>query len=227
MKNKIAIVLPTRNRPKDLYLFAKSWENTTEGFSDVFIQTDKDDNTDYHFLKKYPFIHLIGESKPFLHIVNSLATLAVKLQYKYIGFMEDDCCFVDSWEKPFIQKLDELKEQKGYGIVWGNDNINKNSIVGLPFMTSNFVKNLGYMVHPSLHYLWGDYYWKEVGQALDCLYYFPDILIEHRHYSTGKRDKCEISNKVDLEGQKDYERYKFFKENYFNEDVKRLKECIM
>ncbi len=223
---KIAILIPTRERPKDLYLFAESWKNTTEGFSDVFIQTDRDDPTDYHFIKKYPFVHIVGNSKPFLHILNDLATLSTKLNYEYVGFMEDDCCFIDPWEKRFIQKLDELKKEKGYGIVWGNDNINKESIVGLPFMTSNFVKNLGYMVHPILEYLWGDYYWKEVGQEMNCLHYFPDILIEHRHYSTGKREKCKISENVDLEGRKDYHRYIEFKNNYFNQDIQILREKI-
>ena len=219
---KIAILIPTRERPADLKLFLDSWVKYTEGLSDLWIQVDKDDPTDYHFVKKYNCIKLVGDREPFLHILNGLAKISSK-QYDYVGFMEDDCCFTQLWEKIFIDKLDEIKKEKGYGIVWGNDNINKENIVGLPFMTSNIVKTLGYMSPPELEFLWADYFWKHLGQALDCLHYFPDILIEHRHYSTGKREKCKISEIVDKKGEKDYYNYMKYQNQGFENDVKKLK----
>lgn len=223
MQDKIAILIPTRERPDDLKLFAESWQKYSEGLSDVIIGIDEDDPTDYSFLSEYPFKIVKTVKKPFLYLLNELAVEASK-EYKYVGFMEDDCCFTQLWESQFIEKLNEISSQKQYAIVWGNDNINKDSIVGLPFMTSNIVQKLGYMSPPEIKFLFGDHYWKHLGGALDCLYYFPDILIEHRHFSTGKRPKCKISNEIENGCVNDPQGFHNYINGNFRRDLQKLAE---
>jgi hypothetical protein len=222
---KIAILLPTRERPKDFKLCADSWVKYTEGFSDVIVRTDYDDSSVDAMCDEYGFIHEKGERKPFLQILNDLALKYI--EYDYIAFLEDDCVFMDKWESTFINKLDELKADKGFGIVWCNDNINKDALVGLPTMTSSIIKALGYMTPPEINYLWADYFWLHIGGALNCLHYFPDLMIEHRHYSTGKRELCKISVAVDTNARSDAAGYDRYRNTYrFQEDVKKCLDYV-
>jgi hypothetical protein len=130
-QDKILIILPTKNRLKDFEIFAESWVKTTEGKSDVLVAIDFDDTTYDGIKEKYPFIYENVNPGNVLKILNEVSIKYSK-KYKYISFMEDDCNFVtEHWETIFINKLNEIGD---YGIVWGNDLINKDYIVGLPFL---------------------------------------------------------------------------------------------
>ena len=219
---KIAILIPTRERLEDFKIFAESWKNTTEGYSDVIVRIDDDDLTYEEIKKEYPeFVYEYGERKPFLDLLNDSA-IKYSETYNYIGFMEDDCNFnTQGWERIFINKLMELGDN---GIVWGNDLVNGEYIVGLPFMNSKIIKKLGYMCPPEIKYLWADHFWKDIGEALGSLYYFPDVIIEHRHYSKGKRQKDAISIEVDSNGLNDCNAYNgVYLKNNFIRDVELLK----
>lgn len=221
---KIIILLPTRERLEDFIIFAESWKNTTEGKSDVVVRIDSDDKTYEEIKLKYPeFIYEYGDRKPFLDLLNDLA-LDYAEKYDYVGFMEDDCNFnTQGWETIFINKLMELGDS---GIVWGNDLINTHHIVGLPFMNSKIIKKLGYMCPPEIKYLWADHFWKNIGVAMNSLCYFPDVIIEHRHYSTGKREKDNISDIVDAVGSEDYHNFNHnYMVNRFGSDIQKLRNA--
>jgi len=221
-QDKILIILPTKNRLEDFKIFAESWVKTTEGKSDVLVVINFDDNTYDDIKEKYPFIYERVNPGSVLEILNQMSVKYSK-EYKYISFMEDDCNFVtEKWETSFIDKLKEIGD---YGIVWGDDLINRDYIVGLPFMDSKIIDVLGYMSPPEIKYLWVDHFWKKLGMDLGTLFYFSNIIVEHRHYSTGKRKKDEISVVVDSNGLSDMESYKnvYLKERY-DLDLKKLKD---
>lgn len=219
MKNKILIILPTKNRLEDFKIFANSWKNTTEGFSDVVVGIDLEDITYDEVKGDYPFIYEKVNEKTPLSIVNSLAVKYCN-EYDYLCFMEDDCNFnTVGWESIFISKLNELGDN---GIVWGNDLINGISLVGLPFMNSKIVQKLGYMSPPEVNYLWADHFWITLGRALNSLYYFPEVIVEHRHYSTGKRIKDNISEIIDRGGAAEQNKFQIYLANRFHEDLRKL-----
>lgn len=222
-KDKILIILPTKQRIDDFKIFAKSWIDTTEGKSDVLVAIDNDDDTYDNIFDDYPFIFERVNPNPFIVILNGLAIKYCQ-EYKYIAFMEDDCNFVTpGWETAFISKLQEIGD---YGIVWGNDLINKNYIVGLPFMDSKIIEVLGYMAPPEIKYLWVDHFWKKLGEDLNTLHYFPNIIVEHRHYITGKRQKDNISNIVDSFGITDRDAYQGnYLINRYQSDLNKLKNA--
>jgi hypothetical protein len=142
-------------------------------------------------------------------------------KYPYVGFMEDDCAFVsNNWESTFIDKLTEIGDN---AIVWGNDLIHGDRLVGLPFMDSNIVIKLGYMCPPQIKYLYADNFWLELGAKLNTLFYFNDIIIEHRHYSTGKRQVDNISMIVDKNFDNDnYGFNLLYKSQDFDKDLTKL-----
>jgi hypothetical protein len=218
---KIAVLIPTKDRLEDFIIFADSWVNTTEGHSDVIVGIDIGDETYEGIKDKYPFKYVYIEPKPFLDILNELA-LKYSNEYDYVGFMEDDCNFnTQGWESIFINKINEIGDN---AIVWGNDLLNGENIVGLPFMNSKLINKLGYMCPPEIKYLWADHFWKRIGQAVGSLHYFPDVIIEHRHYSTGKREKDEVSEHVDSVGAEDFVGFnQVYMKTNFRRDINKLK----
>lgn len=220
MNGRILIILPTKERLDDFIIFAESWKLTTEGYSDVVVGIDEGDPTYNSVKDSYPFIFETTKQTTPLDILNELAVKYCN-EYSYICFMEDDCNFnTDGWESIFISKLKELGDN---GIVWGNDLINGASLVGLPFMNSKIIQRLGYMSPPELKYLWPDHFWVRLGRALNSLYYFSDVIVEHRHYSTGKREKDDVSSCIDNGGAKEQSIFANYINTRFAEDVAKLK----
>jgi hypothetical protein len=222
-QDKILIILPTKNRLKDFEIFAESWVKTKEGKSDVLVAINFDDNTYDDIKEKYPFIYEKVNPGSVLEILNQMSVKYSK-EYKYISFMEDDCNFVtEKWETSFINKLKDIGD---YGIVWGDDLVNRDYIVGLPFLDSKIIDVLGYMSPPEIKYLWVDHFWKKLGADLGTLFYFSNIIVEHRHYSTGKRQKDEVSVVVDSNGLNDMVGYKdVYLKTRYESDLKKLKDA--
>jgi hypothetical protein len=226
MENKICILIPTRKRLVDFQNFANSWMKTTEGKSVVIVAIDSDDNTYDEIINsnQYPFIYERQESKPFLKILNDMAVRYAE-KYTCVAFMEDDCTYnTFGWETAILNKQNEIGKNS---IIWCEDLVNHNNIVGLPFMNSHIIRTLGWMACPKFSTLFTDHYWKHLGEKLNSLYYFSNIIIEHRHYSRGKRKSDEISKKVESESVAAKESIYFKSREYqnnLNEDVKKLKE---
>ena len=79
------------------------------------------------------------------------------------------------------------------------------------------------MCPPEIKYLWADYFWLFIGKKMNSLHYFNDIIIEQRHYSTGKRKKDKISCEVDNRGKSDFEGYnKNYLTNNAKHDIEKL-----
>jgi len=220
VKDKILMIIPTKRRLDDFLLFANSWVETNSGCSEIIVCIDKNDNTYENIKSQYPFKYEYIEPGSFMTIVNNIAVKNCST-YKYIGFIEDDCVFVTkNWDSIFIDKLNEIGDN---AIVWGNDLLNKSRLVGIPVMSSNIISTLGYMSPPELKCLYVDNFWLELGKALGTLYYFNDVIIEHRHYSTKKRNKDDISSFVDSTLHSDMISYNQYMSARFQDDVKKLK----
>lgn len=200
VQQQICILLPTKNRLEDFRILADSWTATTQGNSIIVLGLDDNDHTYDDILGTYPFIVERFPPQPFLSIVNNLATKYCQL-YPYIAFMEDDCKFITpGWEEAILA---ELREHGDNAVVYVNDLINRERLVGLPFIHSTMIKRLGFMSPPGLKAIWFDYFWKDVGVLTNSLHYLPDIVIEHRNYTTGKRAKDQVACDVEAQGLED------------------------
>lgn len=217
-QDKIAILIPSKDRLEDLKILLQSWKETTVGLSDLIVGVDIDDHN-YDELKSELLIEEY-QPQPFLRILNEMAVKHAP-NYKYLCFMEDDCRFITpNWEETFINAMKEIGD---YAIVWGEDLVNHDRLVGIPFMDSKIVDVLGFMSPPSLKCLWVDYFWKRVGQDLGTLRYHPHITVEHRHYSTGKREKDGVSEVVDNTGHEDYITYnQHYIPHQYKHDLQKL-----
>lgn len=186
MGKEILIILPSRcggsDRTKNVERFIENWKKFTEGFSDLCVAIDEDES------EKYPRIEgVIYEVNPRMRMIPTLNHVANKYSndYKAISFFGDDHLILSKWESIFLEKLDNMK---GVGIFYGNDLFQGAKLPTAVFMSSNIVRELGYMVPNQQLHMFADNFWKELGDDLGILCYFDNIIFEHVHPDIGKID---------------------------------------
>lgn len=101
-----------------------------------------------------------------------------------VGFVGDDHRFrTPGWDATFSDKLTEV----GGGLAFANDGIwSQGEIPTQIFGSSIIWRTLGWMALPTARHLYLDNAWRVVGDALERLFFFPDVLIEHMHPTVGK-----------------------------------------
>jgi len=182
---KIAVIMPTRSaggiRNSGAAAAAASWFATTSGLSDFYYGMDDDDLANYE-VPSYAK-QLVN---PRVRLVPKLNLMAAQLQdqYDYLLFIGDDHRFVTPlWEEAFVRDGDALK---GVAILYGNDLLQRQSLPTAVFIGTAITKALGYMAPPCIQHMYADNFWKDLGEALSIIKYYPDIIIEHLHFSNGK-----------------------------------------
>ena len=177
--NTNLVIIPARGRP-DKAEFAFHELKRLSKISDFMIGLDDDD------ADNYPEIDgVIREVNPRLKMNGTLNLLATKYADKYetITFMGDDHVVrTDGWD----EKLYEPIKTRGFGISYGNDLFQGENLPTMVMMSTNIIKELGFMAPPKLIHLFMDNFWKVFGQVLGCLDYKGDVIIEHMHYMAGK-----------------------------------------
>jgi hypothetical protein len=187
MKNKILVVVPSRSngvgREKNVERFIQHWMLFTEGYSDICISLDDDDE---HYYDRYEgVIYTINPNERFVPKMNR-AALAFKDQYECIAFFGDDHIIKSKWESEF---LNFFKNNGGVGIAYGNDLLQFEKLPTAVCLTSNIVDTLGYMIPPQLLHMYADDFWRDIGISTNTLKYFPEIIFEHLHPDNGKANR--------------------------------------
>lgn len=189
--NKIAIIIPTRERPQKINDLHKIWFNMldTTCTTDCIIVLDEDNEETYPRLPG--FIYMIvktgtqkGANYPLNQAAHSLCN-----NYEYIGFWGDDHVpRTQNWNSIMYEVLNT---NKPYAIGYGNDLFQKQNLPTQVIMDSKYIQTLGYMSHPSFSHLFIDNFWKFMGIYMGNLNYMDNVIIEHLHYSLGK---CPFDN---------------------------------
>jgi len=218
---KILIIVPSRSsngsRTNNIEELRDSWIKTTTGNSDLLIGLDEDDEHHYPRLESVKY-----EVNKRLRMVGTLNLLANKYctEYEYIAFLGDDHRFrTDGWETIF---LNDAKDQK-YSIFYGNDLLQGANIPTAVFISSNIIKKLGFMVPTELVHMYADNFWLELGRALSCLKYFPNLIIEHMHPAANKAKTDIQYAEVDSFTNQDRISFIHYMNTQFNNDVQKLK----
>lgn len=98
--------------------------------------------------------------------------------YDYYHLTNDDTIYhTPGWDV----KLAEVLDYYGGGISYGNDLLQGKNLPTFPMISANIVKILGWLQMPKLEFLYGDMVWRDIGIRANCLYYIPEVIIEHKH----------------------------------------------
>ena len=215
--NTNLVIIPARGRP-DKAEFAFYELKRFSKISDFMIGLDDDD------ADNYPEIDgVIRGVNPRLKMNGTLNLLATKYADKYetITFMGDDHVVrTDGWD----EKLYEPIKNRGFGISYGNDLFQGENLPTMVMMSTNIIKELGFMAPPKLIHLFMDNFWKVFGQVLGCLDYKGDVIIEHMHYMAGKSKvdaQYQEVNSSDVSGH-DALAFKEYAETYLKDDAIRV-----
>jgi hypothetical protein len=214
---KMLIIVPTRNRNiKTKEFVLEFFKNST--ISDLLIGLDDDDCQNYDRID-----NVIYEINPRLRLNGTLNLIAKKYchDYEYIGFMGDDHrTRTHNWDNLMYEKIKSTSNSVAYG----NDLYQSEKLPTAVIMDSNIIQKLGYMSPPSLTHLFLDNFWKDLGLRLQTLQYFPDLIIEHMHFSQGKSDKDQLYEEVNSKEmtKKDRLAYNLYRETQFENDIGKL-----
>lgn len=214
MANKILMIIPTRDRPDSIQEIYEQW-NAPE--VDLMIGLDSDN------CHLYPCIEGLNyQINPRLRMGGTLNLLANKFchDYEYIGFMGDDHRpRTPNWANILTERIGHL------GIAYGNDGHQGGTLPTAVIMSSNIIQTLGYMSPPKLRHLYLDNSWKCWGEAINRLFYVPEVIIEHMHPAAGKGEwdaGYEEVNSVSMYAH-DLKEFNEYMLNQFEKDMEKLR----
>ena len=206
------VICPSRGRIEKCERMVKSFRKTTHS-AEMVIRVDEDDPDLASYLSfECPAIPVIvGQRKDITTMINETFQL-YKLDYDFFSVTNDDFFYqTKNWD------LILGYATRGFGIVYGNDGIQGERIPTTSVISANLVHAVGWLQMPDLIGLYGDNVWKDIGQALGCLYYVPEVEITHMHplqYREEKDDTFKNTNSQERY-RADYATYLKWKKNDF------------
>jgi hypothetical protein len=228
MQNKIAIVLPVRDgglgRHKRLVRCLASYQEMTEGLSDIHLLHDEDECDTYHpIAEQYPQIinYCIPTGISLMEKINVHA-LDIASKYKYVGFIGDDIVFKTRFESYFVQELSSFD----YGMVYGNDLVWDGKLATHPFVTSNAITAVGFFGCPAVEHNYFDNYWQTVFSSLEKVVYFPNIVMEHMHPVVRKEVTDEMSDEINSKLETDRIKFERYMSTNLTEDLNKIKAFV-
>lgn len=213
---KIAIIVPSRGRPQQMRELMASWLLTSKGKSVIMMGLDGDDPT----LQNYPpGIQLITTPGGELNEKNNrLANAALLRGHEIVGCLSDDFIFfTHGWEDIVIHW-----QEKHRGICYGNDLLQGRALPTAPFIHKDIIIPLGFTAPPELIHYYIDNYWLDLGLRLEKIMYLPQVIIEHKHWSSGKSKKDETYSNSEILMNRDKETWDAYRETKLADDVKKI-----
>lgn len=193
----LTVIVPSRGRPQAARELAQAFASTCTADTRLVFAVDEDDPTlpDYSDVPRSwadcsrPVVMLGIADAPSTMVKTlnaaALAEAGLREPSFALGFMGDDHRPRGmGWDAAYLDALRDL----GTGVVYGDDLIQGANLPTQCAMTADIVRALGFMAPPVLRHLCVDNFWRDLGQAADCLCYLPDVVIEHMHPIAGKAD---------------------------------------
>ena len=218
------VLVPTRGRPERAFTLVNSLKGMST-ISNILLVLDHDDEK----LEQYqsiPIPNIVYEPREYLVGKLNRAALQFADEYETITFLADDQVIKTvRWD----EKLKAHIDKKGYGIAYGDDTIQGERVPTSAMISTNIIKNLGWMALPTSKHLYIDNTWKIIGQALDALYYDPEVVWEHHHFINQKAEVDESYKFSNSEERykEDGEAFKIWLETKATEQLTKLRQELV
>lgn len=219
----ILIIIPTRSsggtRIESIKRLFKSWRETTDGYSDILVCMDDDDYQQYIQILPPTSIIQIRSNMKLVEKLN-IAAMNYADRYKIVCFVGDDVVFkTEGWEKEVVEWMEKNKP----GVCYCNDLLQEETLPNNVFLSSEIVLAMGYMVPSSIQHYYIDNFWKDLGIRLSKLKYFPDIIIEHMHWSNDKAEKDALYTESEKMMETDRQAFDKYRVQKMAEDIEKIK----
>jgi hypothetical protein len=195
---KLAILTPSRGRPKELYRFFDSVNNTMSGQNEIlfFVGIDKDDpaKKDYYDILHKMLLNakdtltvtmIEDDRKPIAKIWNSLVRIRSWVDSPdYFAMGNDDLIYkTKEWDLILEEKI--MSSDHPFYLYWFDDAINGITHCAFPIVSKHWVGALGYFVPECFKYFYVDTWTFDIATKAGVLKYIPEVESPHLHFSTG------------------------------------------
>lgn len=178
----LLMIVPSRGRPSNLDRLVEAWRTTSSGHADLVVALDDDDPSLYQYNAHRVAMVTVGPRQSFVAWTNEVAVEHVD-DYRFIGSMGDDHRpRTVGWDRMLCEALDEI----GSGVAYGDDLTAAPVLPSAVVLTSDIVRELGFLVPPALTHNGAERFWLELGRELGRARFLPEVVIEHMHYTAGK-----------------------------------------
>lgn len=183
-------VLPSRGRPRNLKRLIAAW-NITGATTPLWLRLDDDDAT----LRHYFGLSLPVSWRVEVNVRRSLLSEVYDEVYRHDpecpwwGFIADDVVPETSgWDTRLIN----IAGHDGMAVPMGGHDPQ-----GTPHFVlgGNLVRDVGWLALPGLDRLYIDTVWAEVARSRGVLRRVSDVVLSHRHFSTGMAYYDEVYRK--------------------------------
>ncbi|NQV54327.1 MAG: hypothetical protein HQ503_00585 [Rhodospirillales bacterium] len=238
IKNTYSAICPTRGRPDRMRQYVESaLETATEPDRMQFLYyVDNDDPA----LKQYEteFAAIAGNCKagtidgligPPIGVPAAANKLAAMAPGNILVTANDDQVHIDvGWDTRLDTEI--AKYTDGIYCMWFNDGWEAGNFCTFPVVSKRWFEILGYLNFPFFEHFFCDAWIWMLAKSVDRAIYIPEILIEHRHWKTGKSEmdgtyEKHASATGDSRHTRDREVIDRF-ERYFLADVEALKAAL-
>lgn len=188
----LAVIVPTRGRPRAVAELVAAWGETRTDATLVFGLDDDDPALHDYDLAierarvEHPDVRIDVVTGPRLRMIGTLNAIAVDYatRFGHLAFLGDD--HRPRGRDPLGGLVADLAGMTG--IAYGDDLYQHDAMATAVVMSSDIVRALGYMSPPSFRHLKADLVWVAWGAAIDRLRYDANCIIEHVHPDLGKAD---------------------------------------
>lgn len=228
----LTVICPSRGRPESAAEVLRTFKATAVDLDTrLWFIVDPDDPTWDQYpndLEEPVVLTWRLAQKPELSGMLPPLNMAIRIpevigQSDVVGFVGDDHRFrTDGWDAAIEDWLEAHP-----GVAYADDLLQRQNLPTQWFVSRPIVEAFG-MGLPTLRHLYIDDYWKTLASAAGCLYYLPDIVIEHMHPTAGKAEWDDNYRRVNAPEmyQHDNAAYQAWRDGRMAADVEVLRGLV-
>lgn len=187
----LLVIVPTRDRPRQLYRLLEACHLTCQEATDVAVCLDNDDpQLDEYLtlLNKFRshnvgLYWVVGPRHTLTGWTNEAAHAWAGKHFALASLGDDHVPRTEGWDR---ELTGEIRANGGTGIAYGNDLLQGEGLPTAPVISADIVQALGWFCEPNMQHYYVDNVWKVLAEQAGCLYYRPDVVVEHMHPGAGK-----------------------------------------
>lgn len=210
----LLIKFPTRGRPERFINVLDNYINLAANKEKLYfiVSVDQDDPTvtpeflDTTISKHHNLIVYVGKSDNKVHAINRDMDKAPPFDILLLA-SDDMVPIVHGYDDIIRSKMNTYYPDTD-GVLWFNDGLQGNGLNTLPIMGRKYYQRFGYIYNPIYKTAWCDNEFTEISKILGRQTYFPEVIIEHRHFINGKAPIDSTYIKNDNGADEDTEIYK-------------------
>lgn len=172
----LAVLTPSRGRPKGARELAAAIRETAHGEVELFVAVDDDDHNDYRDDEGYTLVR--GPAMGLTDWTNTLAQ-TYHTEFGFLAsFGDDHRPRTPGWD---VALTSAIKTLGGTGFAYADDLHRGERLPTAVVCSSTVYDRLGWMALPGTRHMYIDKAWKTLGQASGLIAYLPDVVVEHLH----------------------------------------------